>query len=260
MKSVLLILVLFGASGSIYAHTETSLVLLDTINTSNNYVNYQVYDNQESITFNMRTSEPRAIMSILHHGVTIFFDIKGTEKKKVYVTYPEEPLKITETPEFEVSNNFQSEADIKKIRHTIKERISQDFPEDALFVSNHDKESFNVFLNSIDIKAIYSYNENNGELNYRLTIPKDKINNKNNFSKLKIGVYTIKKERSNIDEQAANFGSGMSGPDSNQAGLSDTRNDRGGSRNGQSQNNPRPDELDSNEGPIEISFWFKAHM
>ncbi|WP_299780910.1 hypothetical protein [uncultured Formosa sp.] len=256
MKEIMIVLMAFGAMGSVYACTEKSLMLLDTISISNSNIEYLVTDNQTNITLNISTQDPKTIMSILHHGLTVYFDLKGKENKKVSITYPKEPLKISKKPVEERTNNFQTDAEVMQMRQTIKALVTVDFSEEAVFVLYNDTDIFNVLLNSLGITAVYTYNEADGVLNYQLTLPKHKIKEKSkqDFSKLKIGVVTTKKDKSNRENRSEDFGN-----EQRELGGSGGRPPGGGGRGGQSKNQQLPEDGKRNE-PIEIDFWFDAHL
>ncbi|WP_146035197.1 hypothetical protein [Formosa algae] len=263
MKAIIFVLMVFGAMGSVYAHAEKSLILLDTISVFNDNIEYQVTDSQTNITLNISTEDPRTIQSILHHGLTVYFDLKGKEKKKVAITYPKEPLKMAKKPEAAPENDFQTEAEVMQMRQDIKTLVDDYFSEDAVFLCYDNTDYFNVLLNRLGIIATYSYNVEDGVLNYQLTLPKEKIKEKSkqDFSKLKIGVVTAQQEKSSTEDRTEDFGSEQRGPGGSGGGPPGGRGGSGGGggRGGQSQDQQPPMDGDEN-GPVVIDFWFDAHM
>ncbi|QDO94948.1 hypothetical protein FNB79_13540 [Formosa sediminum] len=259
MKEIMFVLMVFGAMGSVYAHAEKSLILLDTITVTNHTLKYLVTDTKANIILDISTQDPRTIMFILHHGLTVYFDVKGKEKKKVWITYPKEPLPMSSFPQEEASEDFQTDAEVMQKRQAIYRLVSENFPEDAVFIHNEKTDFFNVLLNSLDVTAAYTYNTGTGILNYHLTVPKHKIIEKANqdLSKLKIGVVTTNKEKPSkiassgfdeFDTDERESGSRRGGPPGGGRGPS-----------GQSQGGGHPDESESS-APIELDFWFDAHL
>ncbi|MDW5288522.1 hypothetical protein [Formosa sp. PL04] len=254
MKSQLFGLILCCITLSSYAHPENGYLVADTISIANENVNYKVTDNERYIMVDISTQDTKTIMTMLHHGVTVFFDLKGKDKEDVAVKYPLEPINMQMKPKGSRTDDFQTEAEVNQIKKNIKKAVSTDFPEEAEYIFFDKTNNFNVLLNSLDIKAVYGYNEKTGILTYQLTIPKSKLKekSKSDFSKLKIGVKTEMPEKGKKSGPTESLEGGGGG-----RGGSGGRGGGGGGRSSQSQQGS--DDGDS-KGPTGIDFWFEAPM
>ncbi len=233
---------------------------------SNNEVTYEVSQDQGYLNVTMKTSDVKTIRSILHLGVSVFFDVKGKEKENVFVKYPLEPLRLNSRPN---RNDSSEDRDPEKEEAEIKERFARilenDFPQEAAYTFFDREEKFHVLLNSLDITAAYTYNTKSGELMYNLTIPKSKINFKSDkdFEKLMIGVKTNqreKMERNSDRPQVSMGGRGSGGRGGGQGGGGQRGGgQRGGGQGGQ---NDGPPKSNKREKPTDvlIDFWFEANL
>jgi hypothetical protein len=204
-------------------------------------------------------------MSILNQGVVVYFDIKGKKKEKVYVKYPLEPIRSSSRRNEGVEGSVQRLDDEEAMKQRIVRIFENDLPLEAAYSYFSSEEKFNVLLNSFDISASYTYDQSKGSLEYRLKIPKDKINtdSKKNLERLTIGVKTIKKEQhqDRAERPQPSIGGGGSGG-------------RGGPPNGVQGNGPpkgQGGQGGQNEGPpssnsrmkpadVELNFWFAVNQ
>ncbi|MFB9053640.1 hypothetical protein ACFFVB_11195 [Formosa undariae] len=259
MKSIVCLIILSFYTFSATAYAEDGIIKSDTIVGSSEQVDYKVTQHQGNLTLQLSTRDNKTMMSMLRHGVTVFFDLKGKEKEDVAVTYPIQPIQMSMKPEGGREVGFQSEAEINQMKTQINTLVTTDFPEEALLKLYDSKENFNVLLNGMGISATYFYNQKENLLTYQLTIPQNKIKekSKNDFSKLMIGVQTAKPDKSKRSEGSEDLNSSMSsrGGGNRQGGSGGRGGGRGGSRDG----GQRPGG-DAEKAPQGIDFWFEAHL
>ena len=120
-----------------------------------------------------------------------------------------------------------------------------------------------MLLNSLDIKANYSYNEKSGTLTYQLTVPKSKLKekSKSDFSKLKIGVKTVLPEKGkNSDSPQGLEGGAGSPPSGGGGGRGGSGGGPGGGGGGRPPQNQEGSDRGDSKGPTVIDFWFEAPM
>ncbi|WP_434036062.1 hypothetical protein [Formosa sp. 4Alg 33] len=266
MKSIVCLIILSLYTFSAMAYSEDDVVISDTIFGSSEQVAYIVTQNKGNIVVQLTTLDNKTILSMLRHGVTVFFDLKGKEKEDVSVTYPIQPVGISMKPEGNREDRrdagFQTEAEINQMKAQIYTLITTDFPEEARLKFHDSNENFNVLLNGMGIAATYSYNQEANLLTYQLTIPERQIKEKSkiDLSKLMIGVQTAKPDKSKRGEGSEGLNSSMSsrgggGRGNGQGGSGGRGGNRGGSRDG----GQRPGG-NSEKAPQGIDFWFEAHM
>ncbi|WP_067149266.1 hypothetical protein [Pseudotamlana agarivorans] len=262
MRKVGILLLLSLYSFTVTAYSKDIGITSDSIVGSHEAVRYKVSQNQGNIMVQISTQDNKTMMTMLRHGVTVFFDLKGKEKENVAVTYPVAPVRMPMKPEGDRQDEPQSEAEISKVKAELHSIVTEDFPEEAEFQFYDSKQPFNVLINSMGISATYTYNEKENLLIYNLTIPKDKIKEKakNDLSKLLIGVQTVKPDRSKKAEGSTNIDGSM-GPRGGGRGNR-PEGGSGGRRGGGGR--PQGDQQDRGENrskaPAGIDFWFEAHM
>jgi len=259
MKHNILIILLF-LSYSISANTLPSAIT-DTVIVQEK-VSYKYTNNPNNIHLNISTSDEKTILSILHLGISVYFDIKGKKKQNVFVKYPSEPLKPQRKrgeKQQQEPQSFEEEAKNKIQR--IKEIIENNYSQKALYVYFDDSEEFNILLNTLEINISLKFDETNGILAYDLHIPKSLINtdSKKSLEKLTVGIKTVKEK---VKQHSENNLSGLS-----------MGNQRGGGRQGGGQGGPpgggrqgsqrggSPNEKATNS-PTEVmlDFWFEANL
>lgn len=246
---------------------------------------YQVTTDSKYLYLDLSTDVESTMMSMLHQGFSVYFDVKGKKKKKVAVKYPAE-VKPQQRGRGAQSgrpqggdNGQRSQQRPERGEETDGERkgpdmfkVINDLPLEALYTYYDSSREFNLEINALDISVAYSYEkENGGILYYQLKIPKYRIAEENvNLSNLSIGIITTKVKQENRDSGISmNLGSGggggqgggrggsgggQGGPPGGGGGQGGGRGGSGGGgQGGPPQQNQRP-ELDT------INFWFKANL
>lgn len=277
MKNTPLALILFLVTQLSLAKSLVPQVGIDTVLSDEN-VTYKFTQDDNYIFLNVSTSDEKAIMSMLHLGVSVFFDVKGKNKKNVFIKYPSEPIrpnfkgesketKGQRRPKYKSSKEIEDEAHRKK---RIKELLENDYPQKATYVYFDSEEEFHLQLNNLDISLSFTYDEVEGRLDYDLKIPKSKINNntQKGLDNLAIGVKTMREKQKNEKEGiSGNIGGlGIGG----QQGGGQVRSGRGqgggpsgggrGQRGGQGSQRGGPPKSDTNK-PTQtmLDFWFKPN-
>lgn len=258
MKYIIISLLLFCSLFTVSATTIIPNKEKDTTIISNNNITYKVAQDDTNLYINISTSDTKAIMSILHFGVTVFFDIKGKKKQTVYVKYPLEPIKPNMKKGVNLNDDFPTLEDENRIKLSIINTIENELPQEAEYRYFDAKDTFHILLNTQDISLSYNYNIANGLLEYNLKIPKNKINadSKKDLSKLMIGVKTnsIELKQINNGKPSVNIGGiGFGGQGGRQGGSP------GGGQGGQRNGSPA---AEKNAKPKEaiLDFWFKADL
>ena len=196
MKQIFVIAFVF-LSFSIQAKSNYAVVT-DTTVVVNELIAYKINQDANTIYISVSTSDKKTMMTMLHRGVTVYFDLKGKKKKSVYVQYPKESAK----PNF---NNGQPRTED---RPDLKE-ILDDMPKYALYKNLDSQSQFHIGLNALDIALSFSEIDRETLL-YELRIPKEKIGSKskNDFSKLSIGVLIGAINRKKDSKSGMSFGQG----------------------------------------------------
>lgn len=260
MKQIIVSLTLLCALCTISAQTiNTTLV-------SNENVDYKVTQDQDNLYVSISTSDNKTIMSILHLGVTVYFDIKGKKKKNVYVKYPIVPIRPKRKREQEVANDIQLFEEDNLAKNRILDIIESDLPKEAEYRYFDNKESFHILLNNLNVTITYDYNVTNGLLEYHLKVPKNKINSnpKKDLSNLLIGVKTneIYQKNRNNERPNASMGGRGSGGQSGPPGGGQGGGQGGspsGEQGGQSGKSQMSDKNQDKSG-VALDFWFKASL
>ena len=196
MKQVLVIGFVF-LSFCIQAKSNYAVVT-DTTVVVNELIAYKINQDANTIYISVSTSDKKTMMTMLHRGVTVYFDVKGKKKKGIYVRYPKESVKP----------NFNDGQPKTENRPDLKE-ILDDMPKYALYKNLDNQSQFHIGLNALDIALSFSEIERE-TLQYELRIPKEKIdsNSKNDFSKLSIGVLIGTNDRKKGSKPGMSFGQG----------------------------------------------------
>lgn len=275
MKYILPFVMLCCMSLSATAAFAVTPVVIDTVLTDEN-VSYKVTQDETNLHLNISTSDEKTIMSMLHLGVSVFFDIKGKKRQNVFVKYPLEAISPNrqknksekkEHKRYE-DNEIEDEESIKK---RITKIIESGYSQKAEYSYFDTSEEFNILLNNLDMSLSFKYDENSGLFEYDLQIPKYKINtdSKKDLSNLTIGVKTSKqKTKQNKDGglrgnlSGVNLGGGQGGgrssgrqgngpPGGRKGGGPSGKGGQGGQRGG-SPDSGRPTQT-------MLDFWFEAN-
>ncbi len=255
--------ILFFMIFSVSAKNLVITAVIDTVLPNEN-VTYKVTQDANNIHLKISTSDEKTMLSMVRLGVTVFFDIKGKKKQKVYVTYPSEAMASkTERRNREEITQMDIESE-EKSGNIFKEILENDYSQKAEYIYFDDREEFNIHLNTVNIEVAFNYDPITKSLVYSLTIPKNKINkdNRKDLSKLTIGVKTVKEKKKDSNTNGSNRNIGqvrMGGQRRGQGrgthtGVQGSR-DSGDSRGGQSGGQPNSGEQ-TKPTDVLLDFWF----
>uniref|UniRef100_UPI00404812AE hypothetical protein n=1 Tax=Mariniflexile sp. TaxID=1979402 RepID=UPI00404812AE len=239
----LLIVLLTLSSLSSFASNKSSFPA-DTTQITNENVLYKVSQDGNYVHLNISTTDKKTAMSIIRNGLTIYYDIKGKEKKDVYVKYPYS----NESRPFQQGSLGNIDVNAIDLNSMIEK-----LPAEAEYGSFEKKQAFNKDLNTLDIAIANHYTASSQLFDFSIKIPKDKITAKKNsdFSKLSIGVVTNTRER-NIEGGQQDQNQSMRGGGSGGRRGGGNGNGRGGMGH---QNGQRPSSTTEN---VTVDFWFDA--
>jgi len=257
MKKTVKLLVILCTVYSVSAKNPIATGVLDTTVVSNENIVYKVVEDKENFHISISTKDNDIIMSMLRMGVTVFFDVKGKKKEDVYIKYPLKPIRLgSKRDEEDVpSKGFKTLEEEKRSKQYIAKLIEKDLPQEAEYHHFDSQEEFHILLNSLNASISYTYNEENGLLEYRLKIPKNRISSssKEDFSKLVIGVKTNKKEQTRPKADNRSKSNTRGGRPS-----SGGRGDGGG--RGKRSNGANLDNQNMQDALKTIDFWFTVSL
>ncbi|ADV47498.1 hypothetical protein Celal_0145 [Cellulophaga algicola DSM 14237] len=241
MKHLLIVLLTLSSLSS-FASNKSGFPV-DTTQISNKNILYKVSQAGNYIHLNISTTDKKTAMSIIRNGLTIYYDIKGKEKKDVYVKYPYS----NESRSFQQGSLENIDVNAIDLNSMIEK-----LPAEAEYGSFEEKQEFNKDLNNLDIAIENHYTASSQLFEFSIKIPKAKIASQENsdFSKLSIGVVankmegTVNKEREQGQNQGMRSGGGRRGNGSGGG--------RGGAR-GQNEQQSSP-----TTERVTVDFWFDA--
>ncbi|WP_282049870.1 hypothetical protein [Maribacter aquivivus] len=223
---------------------------------SEDNINYSSFITDENVHVQLSTFDQATMLTMLHKGFYVYFDVKGKRKKNVAIQYPINIAPPEKQNRNERNNGTREELEEEQRGPDIATLLAE-MPKIGEYTNLDYEQEFHLDLNQLGVSITYVYNEENKELQYELIIPKYKISDAN-LSKLSIGIVTPKREKESKDKDSnISFGSGgqggggggrggQGGPGGGQGGGG-----RGGSQGGPSPQNDRPEETT-------IDIWFKA--
>jgi hypothetical protein len=260
-SSLILLCLLFSVS----VKSASPPFVQDTTTVSNNEIFYKVTQDQSHLYLNISTSDTKTIMSMLHFGVSVFFDIKGKKKENVSVTYPLGLIKSNSKGSKNVREDLKVSEEEKAVKQRIVRVFEKELPNEAVYHYFNSRETFNVLLNSLDITAFYTYDQGEGLLEYDLKIPINKINtdSKKDLRKLTIGVKTVKKEQhqKNTERPQGSMGGGSGGSSGRPSGGQGSRPSGGGQgAQGGQKGGPQSSNKKMKPTDVELDFWFAANL
>ncbi|WP_424000061.1 hypothetical protein [Maribacter sp. IgM3_T14_3] len=227
-------------------------------NTEDN-ITYSSFIADENVHVQLSTVDQATMLTMLHKGFYVYFDVKGKRKKNVSIQYPINIAPPERPNRNDRENVNREELDQDERRGPDLVKLVSEMPKKAEFTNLDLVQEFHLDLNKLGVSITYNYNEDSKELQYELIIPKKEISDAN-FSKLSIGIVTPKREKESKDKDSnISFGGGgqggggggrggQGGPGGGQGGGG-----RGGSQGGPSQQNDRPAETS-------LDIWFKADI
>ena len=267
MKKIRLALILLCLTNVVLAKPiDTSIVVVDTVLVDEN-VSYILTQDDRNLYLNVSTSDEKTIMSMLHLGVSVFFDIKGKKKENVYIKYPLETKPPIRKRNNETRENIGFEEEDENRKLMILNILEKDYSQKAEYGYFDESREFNILLNTLEVSVAFTYDENEGLFEYNLQIPKSLIDtdSKLNLEKLTIGVKTNTVERKknenaglnanlggiSVGQQGGSRGGGQGGPPGGGKGI--------GGQKGVQKGPPKEHNQDKPSG-IELNYWFDAKL
>ena len=280
MKKLVLTIVMGCIASIASANNMLSPIKVDTVLTDGN-VTYKVISDENNVYINLSTADQKTMMSMLRLGVTVYFDIKGKKKKNVFVKYPLEtvqrerqqgrPQRTDRTDRSDRTERPEAtsiEEELIKKNKRILGILENNYSQSAEYAYFDDTQEFHVLMNNLNIVPEFTYHEEEGVLEYNLTLPKTRINSNPNkgLSHLTIGVKTEKPDRdgnngSGVNGNLGGFSLGGQGGGRGQEGPPGGGG-QGGGRRGQGGGGQRGGSQNGNERPTDVllNFWFEANL
>ncbi|HDZ06097.1 hypothetical protein LCGC14_0129350 [marine sediment metagenome] len=241
------------------------LIMLLTIvcshaqNSQDNIV-YESTIDDKNVVIKLSTVDQATMLSMLHGGFYVYFDMKGKKKKNVSIQYP-----INATPPQRPDKNDRDsnreDRDEEAQKGPDIAVLIEKLPKTAAYVNFDSEQEFHLDLNNLGVMISYSFDQEAKELSYTLMIPKHNLlsGKSSDLSKLSIGVVSPK-----VKTEAKNEGSGISfggrsqggGPGGSGGGPGGQGGGSGGGGRGGLQNGP-PNQVQRPE-EVSLNFWFKA--
>lgn len=237
------------------AATTLPTSLQDTTQVTEKEVTYAITQDATYFYVSLATQDKETGLSLLHTGVTIYFDEKGKKKKEVYVKYPFANDRNRVYP-----RKSLDEGENKEFNKTI-ESVMENLPAEAAYGHEDSVQQFNKDLNNLNISLGWDYDEADKTLQFQLKIPKQLIAKKqsSDFNKLSVGVVSNTMERKKPNKSD---GGQVSGGRSGNGG-------RGGGRGGQRPSGQRPERgvdtpnakgTGAKPEPVFVDVWFDANL
>ncbi|MBU2996307.1 hypothetical protein KO500_07665 [Cellulophaga baltica] len=230
-------------------------------------ITYSSFTDSDNIYVQLSTIDQPTMLSMLHRGFNVYFDVKGKKKKKISVQYPSEvtlPQRPERRNEDSNFNSVKSEGAENEMQDPEIAELILRMPKMANYNHDNYEEEFHLDLNNLGITITYSFDEQTNTLLYKLIMPLKNISlNTKTLSKLSIGIVTTEMDDDNdsIDSNS-NFSIGGGGQDGGSGGGQGGGPGGGGGlgrQSGGGQGGVRPDHDDKPED-ISIDFWFKANL
>lgn len=242
MKHLIIVLLTLSSLSS-FASNKSSFPA-DTTQVSNENILYKVSQDDNYVYLNISTTDRNTAMSIIRNGLTVYYDIKGKEKKNVYVKYPYS----NESKPSQQGSLGNSDVNAIDLNSMIKK-----LPAEAEYGSFEEKQAFNKDLNNLDIAIANHYTASSQLFEFSIKTPKAKIASQENsdFSKLSIGVVANKMEGTANKERGSGQSQGM------RSGGGGRGNGGGGGRGGARGQNEQQSNLTAEK--VTIDFWFDAN-
>jgi len=260
-KSILYIVLLI--TFNLRAFNSLPIVkIADTTTVINDSEIYTITEDKRNIFFTLSTTDPKAMMSLLHDGVSIYFDVKGKKKRNVAVTYPLIDKGSRPKPDQQGDVRGRSVQEEESFKAKIIEMLNNEIPQKASYTYYKDNKEFNVLMNNLSIAVAFEFEEERGILTYKLTIPKNRINEDASVSLSKMTIGVKSPERAERERPSGNGGGFQAGgggrgqggpPGGGQGGQRGGGQRGGGQRGGGGQNGGQQQQNTFN-------FWFDAEL
>lgn len=262
MKPIYFIILYFFCTVAT-AETIIKPAKLDTTEINIGKMFYSVSEDSTYVYINVRTSEEKTIKSIIRTGLTVYFDLKGKKKKDVFIRYPYVD-RSGGSKNKQKSGSGRGNDDSVDLYSLIEK-----MPSNAQYGFYGEATVFNKDLNAQDIHLGY---QTDGErLEFNLQIPKSKIirKNRNDFTKLSIGVESNQpdKRQSQDRKPETRQGSGIRPEGGRGGGMSGGGREGGMSGVGRGGGNDRPQRGGEDQGEkpkrpelVIVNDWFDGDL
>ncbi|MBT2162802.1 hypothetical protein [Zobellia barbeyronii] len=224
------------------------------------HITYNSSMDTDNIYVELSTADRPTMLSMLHRGLFVYFDVKGKKKKNVSVQYPSEVKLPQRGRDGKEGNSDEFEEDEKQGPDILE--VIEEMPKMAKYNNLDFEEDFHLDLNNLGISITYNYEVEEKLLRYELKMPKQYIaDNEIDFSKFSIGVVTPKIKKDTKDKDSSlSFGSGGQGGGSG-GGPRGGGGQGGGPRGGGSGSRPSgPPKQDKGPEAVTIDFWFNPNF
>ncbi|CAM4403270.1 hypothetical protein [Zobellia nedashkovskayae] len=224
------------------------------------HITYTSSMDADNIYVELSTTDRPTMLSMLHRGLYVYFDVKGKKKKNVSVLYPSE----VKLPERGAGRNKPNSEEVEEEDQQGPDILTvvEEMPKMGKYNNLDFEEDFHLDLNNLGISITYNYEVEGELLRYELKMPKQYISDSEiDFSKFSIGVVTPKIEKKNEDGGSSlSFGGGGQGGGS--GGGSRGGGGQGGApRGGGSGSRPSgPPKQDKGPEAMTIDFWFNPNF
>ncbi|WP_055392643.1 hypothetical protein [Flagellimonas eckloniae] len=234
-------------------------------------LSYEALLDGDMVVVKLSSNHRETMMSMLHRGFSVYFDVKGKKKKNVAVKYPAE----TARPDREQRPEGQTRGQRPERQTTEQNEEEEDKGPDMMEVINklprtaeytfYDMtQDIHLDINAMNIAITYSFIERERILNYELRIPKDAIlKDSQDLSKLTIGIVSTKLEEKEGGRPQMSMNMGGGGRQGGGPGGGGGRGGgsgggmggppSGGNGGGSQQQGQRPQ-------PESLNIWFKANL
>lgn len=220
------------------------------------HVKYSSTMDADNIYVHLSTHDTPTMLSMLHRGFNVYFDVKGKKKEKVSVLYPSEAMPLQK--KLGTTNGIDERLEEEDQKKPDIPTVVTEMSKKAIYTNLDFEEEFHLDLNSLGISIQYTVEGD--QLRYELKMPKHLISNKAiDFSKFSIGVVTPKME-SERKEKRPSMNTGGGGQ---RGGSGGGQRGGGGGRGGNGSQGSRPDQsLQQDQRPksIMLDFWFTPNL
>lgn len=176
--------------------TNSALAMIqeptDATRITDHHINYTIDQDSNYIFLNISTTHKETTLSILRHGLTVYFDETGNKERNVFVRYPYHNTPQRPNRSSRPQNNTDEAPSIDY------QEIIANIPGEAEYAFYGDQQEFHKDLNAFDISLGYQMTgEEQDTLEYSIKIPKNRItqDDKLDLSKLTIGIFTNMPEK-----------------------------------------------------------------
>ncbi|WP_405246469.1 hypothetical protein [Cellulophaga sp. Asnod2-G02] len=247
-------LCILGVFGVLKSQAQVSL------ENSEGTINYSSTMDAKNVYVQLSTTDEATMLSMLHRGFSVYFDVKGKRKKNVAVQYPSEVA----LPQRKPNSNENRRGTSGEREEKDDERgpailaVLEGMSKMARYRTPDLAQEFHLDLNNLGISITYDYDKDAGFLHYELIMPRNNISiHPVEVSKMTIGVVTTKIEREEDSSSNISVGGGGQGGRGGQSGGPGGSGGGPGGRQGGSQGGDRPNQ-DQRPEEVTIDFWLKA--